>query len=51
MDHSFINKLTALIITSLIVVIGLVLLKTADLPEVTHPTSEGLGVTVYDHLH
>ncbi|MGQ1785490.1 MULTISPECIES: hypothetical protein [unclassified Saccharicrinis] len=51
MDQSFINKLTALIITSLVVVIGLVLLKTADLPEVTYPYSEGQGVTVYDNLN
>ena len=51
MDQSFINRLTALTITSLILVIGLVLLKTATLPEVTVPYAEDHTITIYEQLN
>ncbi len=48
LDHTFINKLAALVITSLILVIGLVLLKTASLPDVTTPDHNGHQLTIYE---
>ncbi|WP_158027222.1 hypothetical protein [Labilibacter marinus] len=48
MDQTFINKLSALIITSLVVVISLVLLKTASLPDVTVPNVEDQGLVIYE---
>ncbi len=50
MDKSFINRLAAIAITSLLLVIGLVLLKTATLSEVTRPQPEGLSITIYEGL-
>ncbi len=48
MDQSFVNKLSALVITSLVLVIGLVLLKTANMPEVTKPYIDGQNVTIFE---
>ncbi len=51
MNTSFINKFSALAITSLVLVIGLVLLKTASLPEVTTPYGEEIELTIYEDLN
>lgn len=50
MDQSFINRFAAIAITSLILVIGLVLLKTATLNDVTRPQPEGLSITIYEDV-
>ena len=50
MDQSFINRLAALAITSLLLVIGLVLLKTATLNDVTRPQPEGISITIYEDV-
>jgi len=50
MNQSFINKLSALVITSLVLIIGLVLLKSASLPEVTVSSSEDHVVVIYEDI-
>ncbi len=48
MDQSFINRLAAIAITSLLLVIGVVLLKTATLSDVTTPQLEEYSITIYE---
>lgn len=50
MDHSFINRLAAIAITSLVLVISLVLLKTATLSDVTTPRLDEHSVTIYEYV-
>lgn len=48
MDQSFINRLAAIAITSLLLVIGVVLLKTTTLNDVTTPRLGEYSVTIYE---
>ena len=48
MNQSFINKLSALVIASLVVVIGLVLLKTVSVQDATIPHSKDNNIIVYE---
>ncbi|SMO58923.1 hypothetical protein SAMN06265379_103150 [Saccharicrinis carchari] len=50
MDQSFINRFAAIVITSLVLVIGLVLLKTASLADVTTPYAGEHSVTIYEDM-
>jgi len=50
MDQSFINRLAAIAITSLLLVIGVVLLKTATLSDVTTPRLEEHSITIYEDV-